>query len=397
MENPGRGFLKELNAGIFLWNHISSFLNGGARRALNNNDLVKRRVQNQRIEGEKAESPEDAVIWMGAIQAQEYSHALWAIGLRTKTATKNAVEDAIVEKKIIRTWPMRGTLHFVVPDEARWLLNLSKERMRQKSKSRMKELGIDDNLIEYCKGIFIEELKDERLCTRKELFALLEKEGIATKDQRGYHLLWRIAQDGVISMGPMVEKKQSFILLENVSPHQPEIERDEALGKLAMRYFASRGPATVHDFAWWGGLLIDDARTGIEIIRDNLTSKVIGEKEFWSSGIEAEVKIDKEPKVRFLPSFDEYLIAYKDRSEVLKNELIGEVIPSKNGMFSPIIVVEGKVTGIWKPTIRKNGVDLDLNFSIPFPYEKELIYKEANRYSDFIGLPLSIVTIAMRK
>lgn len=364
---------------------------------MNNNDLVNRRLQNQKIDGIKAETPEEAVRGMGAIQAQEYDHALWAIGLRTKTASKKAVEDAIVEKRIIRTWPMRGTLHFIVPDEARWLLNLSKDRMRQKSQSRMKELNIDDNLIEYCKGILIEELKDEKLRTRQELFASLEKKGIGTKDQRGYHILWHIAQDGVISMGPMVEKKQFFMLLGNVAPHLPEIPRDEALGKLAMRYFNSRGPATVYDFAWWAGLLVEDARLGIEIIRDNLTLEIIGEKEFWVSGNEVEAEIDKEPKVRFHPSFDEYLISYKDRSEVLKHEMIGEVVPSKNGMFSPIIVVDGKVTGIWKPTIRKNGVDMDLHFSIPFPYEKDLIYKEANRYSDFIGLPLSIVTIAMHK
>lgn len=364
---------------------------------MNNNDLVKRRRQNQRIEGVKAESPEEAVRWMGAIQAQEYNHALWAIGLRTKAATKKDVEEAIVENRIIRTWPMRGTLHFIVPEEARWLLNLSKERMRQKSQSRMKELDLDDPLIEYCKGILSEELQDKRLRTRQELFASLEKEGIGTKDQKGYHILERIAQDGVISMGPMVEKKQSFMLLENVSPHQPEIPREEALGKLARRYFTSRGPATVHDFAWWAGLLIEDARKGIEIIRGNLISEIFGGKEFWVLGNEEEEKIDQAPKVRFLPAFDEYLIGYKDRSEVLKHELFGEIVPSKNGMFSPIIVVDGKVTGIWKPTMRKNGVDLDLNFFIPFSYEKELIYQEANRYSDFMGLPLSIVTIAMRK
>ena len=364
---------------------------------MNSNDFVNRRLQNQKIEGMKAETPLEAVRWMGAIQAQEYGHALWAIGLRTKASTKIAVEEAILEKKIIRTWPMRGTLHFVVPEEARWLLNLSKERMRQKSQTRMKELGIDDQLIEYCKGLLIEELKNDKLRTRQELFTLLEKEGISTKDQRGYHILWHIAQDGVISMGPMIEKKQSFMLLENVAPYLPEIPRDEALGRLAKKYFSSRGPATVFDFAWWAGLLIEDARIGIEIIRNRLKPENIGEKEFWIFEKETELEIDTEPQLRFLPSFDEYLISYKDRSEVLKHELLGEIVTSKNGMFKPIIVVNGKVSGIWKSTMRKNGVDLDLNFSIPFPYDKELIYKEANRYSDFIGLPLSIVTIAMHK
>ncbi len=364
---------------------------------MNIDELVSRRLQNQKIEGMKAETPEEAVRWMGAIQAQEYDHALWAVGVRTNTASRKDVEQAIVEKRIIRTWPMRGTLHFVVPDDARWLLHFSRQRMRQKSLSRMNELNLDDQLIESCKGIFLEELKDERLRTRQELLALLEREGIGTKDQRGYHILEQLAQDGVISMGPVVEKKQYFMLLENVAPHLPEIPREEALGKLAKRYFTSHGPATVHDFAWWAGLLMEDARKGIEISRDTLTPEIIGEKEFWISAAEEKVILSHEPQVRFLPSFDEYLIGYKDRSEVLKQELAAEVIPSKNGMFSPIIVVDGKVAGIWKRTIRKSGVDLDLSFSIPFPYEKELIYKEANRYSNFIGLPLSIVTIAMHK
>ena len=364
---------------------------------MNNNDLVNRRLQNQKIEGIKAKTPEEAVRWMGAIQAQEYDHALWAVGLRTNHATRKDVEQAIVEKRIIRTWPMRGTLHFVVPDDAWWLLNLSRQRMQQKSQARLKELNLDGHLIESCREILQEELRGERLRTRQELLALLEKKGIETKGQRGYHILGQLAQDGVISMGPVVEKKQFFMLLENVAPHLPEIPREEALGKLAQRYFASRGPATVHDFAWWAGLIMEDAKIGIEMNRDKLTTEIIGEKEFWLPKEEGEIIADPGPQVRFLPSFDEYLISYKDRSEVLKQEFAAEVVPSKNGMFSPIIVVDGKVTGIWKRTIRKNGVDLDLSFSIPFPYEKELIYKEANRYSDFIGLPLSIVTIAMRK
>lgn len=364
---------------------------------MNNDDLVNRRLQNQKIDGIKAEMPEEAVGWMGAIQAQEYDHALWAVGVRMMNATRKDVEQAIVEKRIIRTWPMRGTLHFVLPEDARWILNLSRQRMRQKSQSRLKELNLDDQLIEFCKGVLLEELKDERLRTRQELFALLEREGIDTKDQRGYHILGQLAQDGLISMGPMVEKKQFFMLLENVAPQLPEVPRDEALGKLAKRYFTSHGPATVQDFAWWAGLLIEDARIAIEMSRDKLMPEIIGEKEFWVSADEAKIIINHEPQVKFLPSFDEYLIGYKDRSEVLKHELTAEVIPSKNGMFSPIIVVDGKVAGIWKRTIRKSGVGLDLSFSIPFPYEKDLIYKEANRYSDFIGLPLSIVTIAMRK
>jgi hypothetical protein len=290
-----------------------------------------------------------------------------------------------------------GTMHFVTPQDSRWMLKLSEARMLKKAEARMMGLNIDESLVNFCKDLFREALRDKNVLTRQEMMALLEKEGITTKEQRGYHLLWQAAQRGVICMGPMQEKKQTFMLLEDWTSEGPELSRDEALGELALRYIASHGPATVHDFAWWAGLYLPDARRGIEIAEPKVIFEKRNGEELWSSLESPSPEPIPGPSIRLLPSFDEYLIGYKERSEVLDAEHIQEVSPGSNGTFHPIVVVDGRVSGIWKQDIRKNGLDLNFIFFVPIPYEKELIYREAERYSDFLDLQLATVTIAIRK
>lgn len=360
-------------------------------------DLVAKRLFSQRIEGNKPDTPEETVRWMGAVQAQEYEQALWAIALRMQSAKKKDIEEAIAAGKIIRTWPMRGTMHFVTPKDSRWMLKLSEARMLKKAEARMMGLNIDESLVNTCMGFFREALRDKKVLTRQEMMTLLEKEGIATKDQRGYHLLWQAAQRGIICMGPMQDKKQTFMLLDDVIPEGPNLTKDEALGELALRYITSHGPATVHDFAWWAGLYLPDARRGIEIAEPKVIFEKRNGEELWSSLESPSPKPIPEPSIRLLPSFDEYLIGYKERSEVLDAEHLLEVSPGNNGTSHPIVVVDGRVTGIWKQDIRKNAIDLNFIFFVPILYEKELIYREAERYSDFLNLQLATVTIAIRK
>lgn len=169
------------------------------------------------------------------------------------------------------------------------------------------------------------------------------------------------------------------------------------MGELALRYITSHGPATVHDFAWWAGLYLPDARRGIEIAEPKVIFEKRKGEELWSSLESPSPKPISEPSIRLLPSFNEYLIGYKERSEVLDAEHLLEVSPGSNGTFHPIVVVDGRVTGIWKQDIRKNAIDLNFIFFVPIPYEKELIYREAERYSDFLNLQLATVTIAIRK
>src|SRR5215472_325382 len=218
------------------------------------------RLFNQRIDGKKFERPDEVVRWMGALQAQDYQQSLWAIGLRMQSATVADIEQAILDRKIVRTWPMRGTLHFVPGDDAKWMLSLSASRMIANDRRRQGQLELDETIMERCKELFYDALKGNQRLSRPDMMQLLVDAGISTKGQRGYHILWYLSQAGLICLGPMQDKQQTFVLLDEWVPHSRAFSREESLAELARRYFTSRGPATIHDFAWWAGLTVADAR-----------------------------------------------------------------------------------------------------------------------------------------
>jgi hypothetical protein len=356
-------------------------------------DIICQRLFDQRIEGVKLEKPEEVVGWLGAIQAQDYLQALWAIGLRLESPTVAKIEQAILDGKIVRTWPMRGTLHFVPPEDAKWMLKLSASRMLAKDGRRLKQLGLNEEMMEHCKQVFYDALKGNKRLSRQDMMRLVERAGISTENQRGYHILWYVAQSGLICLGPMHDKQQTFVLLDEWVPDSRDLSREESLTELARRYFASHGPATVHDFAWWAGLTVTEARAGLEAAKPELSSDAIDGKEYWmKSDAPGHVAYD-ESRVDLLPGFDEYLIGYKDRSAVLGEEHATRVVPGRNGIFRPVIVVGGRVVGTWRRKLKKNTIDLTLN---PFTHlgdSQQRAIEAANSYCNFVGLPPSSIEI----
>jgi hypothetical protein len=351
--------------------------------------IAHQRLVNQRIEGEKFEKPEEVVRWLGAMQAQDYPQALWAIGLRLQSATVADVERAISDGRIVRTWPMRGTLHFVPPEDARWMLKLSASRILARDGRRLEQLGLDEEVMERCRELFYDALRGHKRLSRPEMMQVLEEAGIGTGNQRGYHILWYLSQSGLICPGPMRDKQQTFVLLDEWVPDSRELSREEALAELAGRYFASHGPATVHDLAWWAGLTVTEARSGLEATMPGLVSEKKDGKEYWMAGDAPDHTARDGSSVHLLPAFDEYLLGYKDRGAVLAVEDAQRVVPGKNGIFFPTIVVGGRVVGTWKRKLKKNSVDISLS---PFAHLDGLDERAtgaAGSYSDFVGLPLS--------
>jgi hypothetical protein len=352
-------------------------------------DIARQRLTNQRIEGEKFERPEEVVRWLGALQAQDYPQALWAIGLRLQSATVADVERAISDGKIVRTWPMRGTLHFVPPEDVKWRLKLSASRILARDGRRLEQLGLDEGIMERCKELFYDALKGNGRVSRPEAMQLLEAAGISTQNQRGYHILWYLSQSGLICPGPMQGKQQTFVLLDEWVPDSRELSREESLAELATRYFASHGPATVHDLAWWAGLTVTEARSGLEAAMSGLVSEKIDGKEYWMIGDAPGHTAHDGSRVHLLPAFDEYLLGYKDRGAVLAVEEAQRVVPGKNGVFLPTIVAGGRVVGTWRRKLKKNAVDITLSPFAHLDDPEERAIEAARSYSDFVGLPLS--------
>jgi len=200
-------------------------------------EIVRRRLATQRISSTAFTRPEQVVAWLGAVQAQDYLGALWAVGLRFNGATEREVERALEERTIVRTWPMRGTLHFVAATDARWMIELLAPRKVAAVLSRLRSFGIDEAVLKRARRILTTKLDGGRRLTRSAAYAVLEDAGIATTAQRGLHILWWLAQHCIICFGPREGKQQTFVLFDEWLPQTKALPRQEALATLAHRYF----------------------------------------------------------------------------------------------------------------------------------------------------------------
>ncbi len=346
------------------------------------------RLANQGVLEPSFTQPAQVVAWLGALQAQDYLGGLWAIGLRMAAATEQTVIQALVDRTIIRTWPMRGTLHFVAAADARWLLTLLTPRMIAQSAGRYRQLALDEASFSRSKVRFAQALQGGKAFTRDEMYQLLEQDNIATAGQRGYHLLLRAAQDGLICFGAPSGTQQTFVLLDEWLGPTPPLARDEALAALARRYFTSHGPATVPDLARWAGITLTDARQGLAAIQHELQQETVAGQAYWlphsipATATSATV-------VYLLPGFDEFVLGYGERSAVLEPIYANRICPGGNGVFSPTVVIDGRIAGTWKRTLKKKGVMVEWTPFQPFtPAQTAALTVTAQRYSQFLDLPL---------
>ena len=359
-------------------------------------DILRLRLAQQRIEataGPAALDPSRAVERLLALQAQDYPGALWSIGLRcTPGRTVADVGHAIAERRIVRTWPMRGTLHFIAAADVRWMLQLLTPRVLERAKGRRAQLGLDEAVFARASALFADALSSGGVCTRDEMMALLEAEGISPAGQRGYHILWTLAQRGLLCFGPPSGKHQTFVLLDEWIPaaDEPPLSPAEALGRLAGRYLDAHGPATIADLAWWAGITKSEAHAGIGAIAHTLQRLQAGGAEYWlPAGVPTgDVARKAAGRVHLLPGFDEYQLGYTDRSLQLgtNREAYGATV-SANGMFSATVVRGGRVVGTWKRTFKRGRVDIVVReFSPMSATGRHEVLRAAQRYGDFVGL-----------
>jgi hypothetical protein len=339
--------------------------------------IAQRRLRTQRLAGAGFGSPADVVRWFGAVQAQDYAGALWAVGMRTTEATAADVEQAIAARAIVRTWPLRGTIHLVAPEDLRWMLTHFAPRTIARAAPRFRQLELDAPVLAKSASILVRALQGGRQLSRPRLYALLERAGIATRDNRGLHILWRCAHDGLICFAAREGKQPAFALLDEWVPPGKTLDRDEALAELARRYFTSHGPATIADFTWWSGLSAADARKAQE-----LAGPIPESTRATRSRV-------RSPHAVLLPPYDEYTVAYRDRSAALDP---AHAAAARNGIFSPTIVLDGRIAGTWTRRLTKDGVAIALQpFATLTRARARAVAAAADRYGRFIGRPARVV------
>lgn len=327
---------------------------------------------------------EAAVAGLGAVQAQDFEGTKWALGLRVGCSLAE-VERAIESGHIVRSWPMRGTLHFVAAADLRWMLRLMAPRVLKTAERRQQQLGLDSALLKRSAQVFEQALSGGPL-TREQLLQQLQGAGIGTTGQRGYHLLSWWAQQGLICLGPPQGKQQTFVLLEQWLPAQPELSRERALAEIALRYFQGHGPASLADLSRWTGLALGDCRQGLAAVSHQLEQGQINGQHYWW---DPACQPLESPGAYLLAGFDEYLLGYKDRSAVLQPRYHQAICPGNNGMFSPTLVDQGQVIGTWKRQLRKQTLWVSLTPFQPLRAEQlQGFERAAQAYAQFWQMPL---------
>jgi hypothetical protein len=347
-------------------------------------ELVAARLATQQLVASTCATPAEVVARLGAVQAQDYLGSLWAIAQRCRApATEATVEAAVAAREIVRGWPMRGTLHFTAAQDLGWMTRVLGARLARRT-SRHRELGLDDAQFAACRAACERHLAGGVVMPRDEMYAMFARAGVPTEGQRGLHILGHLAMTGTLCFGPRAGKQFTFTLLDEWVPSPRSLDGDEALAEIALRYVAGHGPATVDDFAWWAGLNAGESKRAFAAAGTALVERA----GYYTRAGAPEAGDASGPRVYLLPAWDEYTVGYRDRSAFFHANDAAEL---GNGIFSPIVVVDGRVDGTWKRTRGRTGVAI--RCALMYPPARAIVRDldaAAARYGAFLGTPATI-------
>lgn len=245
--------------------------------------LTELRLRNQLLLQPPFDAPQQVVEWMGAVQAQDYRMAKWAVGCRTASTDATQIEAALNRGDILRTHLLRPTWHFVSSKDLRWMLSLTADRIRAANDSyaRGTDAALDSKSIHRYMNLLQKTLEGNKHRTKEEIGEALNQRGIPLSQYALRHLLMRAETDGIVCSGADKKGTTTYALLDERAPRGEEPSREEALARLVRIYFRSHSPATLADFTWWSGLTATEARRAVASIAEELTTEHFGDREFF--------------------------------------------------------------------------------------------------------------------
>ena len=293
------------------------------------------RARSQRLLGNRLSSPVDAVRAVVGVQAQDQAAGALSIRVRTRGLTRADVDRTLVEdRSLVRLWAMRGTIHLVVAEDARWLVELLSGPTLRGSHRRLSQLGVPAGDVPRAVKAITRALASAGPLTRAELMEHVARTGVTTDGQAAAHLCGVTALQGLTVNGPNRSGRPSFVLRDDwLGSDLPSLPRGEALAELARRYERAFRPATAEDFATWSGLPLRDARAGFSSLAPR--------------GARTGPRAPKPPDIRLLPAFDTYLLGYRSREFAVPPEHARAVAPG-GGIIRPTVVENGRAVGTWR-------------------------------------------------
>jgi len=351
-------------------------------------NISSERLYNQHLLSEKFHRISDVLKWFGAIQAQDYYGAKWSIGLRLENVFDKDIELAFNNGEILRTHVMRPTWHFVAPSDIRWMLALTSPKVHAFNGYYYRKSGLDKSIFKKTTRIIEKALANKKQLTRLELNTVLKNSKIPTDKLGLSYIIMQAELDAVICSGPRKGTQFTYMLLEERVPKSKILNREEATAELTKRFFQSHGPATIQDFTWWSGLNTKEAKKGLEANKSSFKKKDFEGKAYWFSKESKDIELKN--VIQLLPTFDEYLIAYKDKSAAYEKNAKHDKIFQDS--FWNSILCKGKIIGSWRRTLLKNKVNIYPKFFRKLTKPEEEVFNTAvKNYGDFLNLIYSIL------
>ena len=361
--------------------------------AATSNDLLSERLRNQHLTRPDRQKPAQVVAWLGAMQAQDFAAAKWAVGLRAPGCSSTDIEQAFNDGAILRTHVLRPTWHFVTPADIRWMLALSAPRVHAANAYYYKQSGLDAKMFARGCAMMHRVLDDGEPMTRAELAVVLKRAKVPADGLKLAYLMMHAELEGVITSGPRRGKQFTYALLDQRAPKGKTLDRQDAVAELAKRYFVSHGPATIRDFVWWSGLTVKEAELGIEAVKPRLQQDEIDGRTHRRAKARV-TAASKGCQALLLPNYDEYLIAYKDRGAVVEDARAANIVARSGGAYPHHLVIDGRLVGSWTRTLKENAVLIEV---APYrkltPAQTRAVMSAADCYGDFLGVPLTLSVV----
>ncbi|MCC8089246.1 MAG: winged helix DNA-binding domain-containing protein [Rikenellaceae bacterium] len=329
---------------------------------MNSKEVLFFRLRNHCLAGlnsPKIDSVEKVVAHLGAVQAQEYKLSKWGIGSRADSSGISVVDKAINSGKIIRTHILRPTWHFVSAEDLRWMSDLCRRSLDRIYKTYCRKSPIQEEFIRQNYPVVVRALRDNNHLTNTEITETLSEKIPDADNSLSRRILFRMEIEGIICGGRVKSGHHTYALLDEWVPVRRDITRDEALSRLALKYFKSHGPAEIMDFVWWSGLTVTDARKGLDMVKDRLIKSESDGRILWmAEGIPAFVP---KREIHLLPPFDEFVVGYKSRVDIVDSHNHCKVM-SRFGIFKPTVMLDGRIIGSWrnKRSGKTNNITIDL-------------------------------------
>ncbi len=360
---------------------------------MNPREINLQRLHNQQLVQTRYTTPAGLVSYLGAMQAQDFPMAKWAVGVRLPGSTDATVEAAIARADILHLHLLRPTWHFVAAQDVYWMLDLTARYVIAGESARERQLELTREVFSLSHATIERALAGGQPRTRDELTTGLQQAGLRTDENRLSHLLMRAELEQIICSGPTRGGKITYALLSERVPIPRRLSREAALAELARRYFTSRCPATQQDFSWWSGLPAGEVKLALELVKQDFSAEVINGVTYWLPPDMDRVSATRVNAI-LLPTYDELLISYTNRSATFPSGIEQHMKEISNrGIFWPILLVDGLVVGVWKRTLKRDSVIVEISpFRELAKAETHNLQQAAERYAGFVGKKLTLIS-----